>query len=494
MIRRLLLLLVLNTSFITAQISEAPKQPVNNFISEESLLQKVELLCSPEFAGRLSGSEGYNKASDYVRNHFKELGLQPIFKGDYYQKLLVEYNEIKAPAEFSLVKDGKVFIKYKLGTDYAFRGFTGSGNFTAPVVFCGYGISDEAHDDYKDIDVTGKVVIVFKQNPNWKVDGLNWSSGYPREKAKTAADRGAVGLIMVSRPLDKNPQPVIASVMHGGGSEQNENFPQLQMSLDAANNFLTGTGYYIEDLQAKIDDSQKPFSFELPVSALIKVNADYYKDMETQNIAAILEGSDEELKKEFIVIGAHLDHVGSQAGEVYYPGANDNASGSAAVLQLAEAFVKSGIKTKRSIIFTLFASEEQGLYGAEYFVQNPPVDLNNIVAMLNMDCIASGDSIQIGNGKSTPELWQIFREIDLNNDNLMLERTWSGGGADATPFHNKGIPTAYIVTYYSYAHLHLPSDLPETLNGQLYESVVKLTSQALIKLANVEYKREKLFE
>lgn len=494
MIRRLLLLLVLNTSFITAQISEAPKQTVNNFISEESLLQKVELLCSPEFAGRLSGSEGYNKASDYVRNHFKELGLQPAFDGDYYQKLLVEYNEITAPAEFSLVKDGKVFIKYKLGTDYAFRGFTGSGNFTAPIVFCGYGISSEAYDDYKDVDVAGKVVIVFKQNPNWKIEGVNWSSGYPREKAKTAADRGAIGLIMISRPLDKNPQPVIASVMHGGGSDQNENFPQLQMSINAANDFLTGTGYYIEDLQAKIDESQNPFSFELPASALIKVNADYYKEKETQNIAAILEGSDEILKNEFIIIGAHLDHVGSQAGEVYYPGANDNASGSAAVMQLAEAFVKSGIKTKRSVIFTLFASEEQGLFGAEYFVQNPPVDLNNIVAMLNMDCIASGDSIQIGNGKSAPELWQIFREIDFNNDNLMLKRTWSGGGADATPFHNKGIPTAYIVTYYSYAHLHLPSDLPETLNGQLYESVVKLTSQALIKLANAEYKREKLFE
>ncbi|MBS4035771.1 MAG: M20/M25/M40 family metallo-hydrolase [Ignavibacterium sp.] len=492
--RRILLLLILNTSFITAQISEAPKQAVNNFINVESLLQKVELLCSPEFAGRFSGSDGYDKASDYVRSYFKELGLKPAFNGDYYQKLFVEYNEIKAPAEFSLVKDGKVFIKYELGTDYAFRGFTGSGNLTAPVVFCGYGISSETYDDYKDVDVAGKVVIVFKQNPNWKIEDVNWSSGYPREKAKTAADRGAIGLIMISRPLDKNPQPVIASVMHGGGSDQNENFPQLQMSLDAANDFLTGTGYYIENLQAKIDETQKPFSFELPASALIKVNADYYKEKETQNIAAVLEGSDEILKNEFIIIGAHLDHVGSQAGGVYYPGANDNASGSAGVMQLAEALVKNGIKTKRSVIFTLFASEEQGLFGAEYFVQNPPVDLNNIVAMLNMDCIASGDSIQIGNGKSAPELWQIFSDVDLQNDNLMLKRTWSGGGADATPFHNKGIPTAYIVTYYSYAHLHLPSDLPETLNGQLYESVVKLTSRALIKLANGEYKREKLVD
>lgn len=479
--------------FLTIQLTaQSPAQ--NNFITKESLMEKVEVLSSPEFAGRLSGSEGYNKASEYVKNHFVQLGLKPAFGNSYYQKFFVEYNEIKSPARFCLIKNGEVFIDFKLGDDYAFRGFTGSGNFTAPVVFCGYGISTEVYDDYKNVNVNGKIVVVFKQNPVWKIEGVDFGNGYPREKAKTAADHGAIGLIMVSRPLDSRPQPVIASVMHGGGGEQNENFPQLQMSLDAANNFLSGTGYYIEDLQAKIDEVKKPFSFELPVSALIQVNAQYYKEKETQNIAAILEGSDDQLKNEFIILGAHLDHVGSQADEVYYPGANDNASGSAAVMQIAEAFVKSGLRPKRSIIFTLFASEEQGLFGAEYFADNLLVDQNKIVAMLNMDCIASGDSIQIGNGKSAPGLWKIFKETDQNLDNLMLERTWAGGGADATPFHNKGIPTAYIVTYYSYWHLHLPTDRPETLNNDLFESVVKLTSESLLKITNGEYQREQLID
>src|SRR5690606_20718306 len=121
------------------------------------------------------------------------------------------------------------------------------------------------------------------------------------------------------------------------------------------------------------------------------------------------------------VLGAHLDHIGSQAGEILYPGANDNASGSAAVMQIAEAFVKIGIRTKRSIIFTLFAAEEQGLFGSEYFVENFPFNLNNIKAMVNMDCIGSGDSIQIGNGTSSPELWHIFNNIDSGSNNLMIE-------------------------------------------------------------------------
>lgn len=492
--KNLILLLVFISALIYGQQEDNENLLLKNQITKESLIEKVKILASPEFAGRLSGSEGYNKASEFVKNHFVGLGLKPAFGNNYYQKLFVEYNEIKALAKFGLVSDGKLIKEYKLGLDYVFRGFTGSGDFTAPAVFCGYGISNQVYDDYKDVDVNGKIVIVFKQNPTWKIEGIDWGAGYPREKARTAADHGAVGLIMVSRPLDINPQPVIASVMHGGGSEQNENFPQLQISLDAVKDFLQGSGYSIEDLQRKINEYQKPFSIELPVSVLIKVKTNYYKERETQNIAAILEGSDENLKHEYIVVGAHLDHVGSQAGEVYYPGANDNASGSAAVMQIAEVFIKSGIKPKRSIIFTLFASEEQGLLGAEYFVQNPPVDLENIVAMLNMDCIGSGDSIQIGNGKSAPDLWQIFYDTDQQLDKLMIEGTWAGGGADATPFHNKGIPIAYIISFFSYEHLHLPTDIPENLNQDLFESIVKLTTYSLLKAANGEYKRERLIE
>lgn len=489
---RILLLILFQASLLHPQ-SDSNYQRIISLINKESLMKKVDVLASPEFAGRLSGSEGYDKASEYVKNHFINLGLKPAFGDDYYQTLFVEYNEIKQPAKFCLIKDGKIVTEYKLGSDYAFRGFTGSGDFSAPVVFCGYGISTEAYDDYKNVDVNGKIAIVFKQNPAWKPDRTEWGNGYPREKAKTAFENGAIGLIMVSRPLDNVPQPVIGSIMHGGGDHLKD-FPQLQISQNAANDFFSGTGYSIKELQKKIDETQKPFSFNLSSSALIRVNTDYDKEKETQNIAVILEGNDEILKNEYVVLGAHLDHVGSQGGEVYYPGANDNASGSAGVMQIAEAMVKSGVKTDRSIIFTLFASEEQGLFGSEFFSKNPPVSLNRITAMINMDCIGSGDSIQIGNGKSVPGLWNIFKETDSANKNLMIERTWSGGGADATPFHNLGIPSVYVVSHYSYEHLHLPGDKPETLNAELFESIVKLTAQSLLKITDKDYIIEKLAE
>lgn len=488
-----ILFFLINTALLLGQNSETELVWLKEFITKKSLMQKVETLASPEFAGRLPGHSGFDKASGFAKEHFINLNLNPAFGNDYYQRFFVEYNDIKSPARLCLVRNDEIEKEYRIGIDYAFRGFTGSGNFTAPLVFCGYGLSTDAYDDYANIDVKGKVVLVFKQNPSWKIEGVEFGFGYPREKAKIAFDKGAIALIMVSRPLDNKPQPVIGSVMDGEG-EHNQKFPQLHISIDAANDFLKETGFALADLQQRIDESKKPYSFEMNSSALINVNTEYYKKRETQNIAAILHGSDDKLKNEYIIIGAHLDHVGSQAGEVYYPGANDNASGSAGVMQLAEAFIKSGIKPKRSIVFTLFSAEEQGLKGAEHFVAQSPIDLNNIVAMINMDCIGYGDSIQIGNGKSAPVLWNMFQTVDSVSNNLMMERTWAGGGADATPFHNKGIPSAYVVSYYSYDHLHLPSDLPETLNQNLYQSIVNLVAEVLYKIADGQYLREQLAE
>jgi Zn-dependent M28 family amino/carboxypeptidase len=211
------------------------------------------------------------------------------------------------------------------------------------------------------------------------------------------------------------------------------------------------------------------------------------------NVVAMIEGSYAKLKEEFVIVGAHLDHVGSQAG-LLFPGANDNASGSAAVLEIAEAFVKGGVQPKRSVVFVLFASEEQGLCGAKHFVESWKKGYDKITAMINLDCVGYGDSIQVGNGKSAPELWKIANQIDETSFNSMVDRTWSGGGADATPFHEKGIPCLYFVTTNSYDHLHLPTDKVETLNPVLYEKVVRLAHLTVLEVANGNYERETIIK
>ena len=480
--------ILLTVIFVNAQDSTELFQ-----ISKEELIKNVKILSSEEFGGRLSGSAGYDKAAQFAADKFYELGLKPAGDEKYFQYFKVEYNRIDSPAVFKALV-GPDTINYEIGRDFVCRGFTGSNSFTLPVVFCGYGISrsDLNYDDFAGLDVRNKIVMVFKQNPHWKNGGQDWGKDNPREKSLVAKDHGAKGILFVSLPNDDKPQQLIGSVLHGEG-EQPVDFPQLHISLDAANKILSGTGYTISDCQRVIDGKQKPFSINLIAKTFVEVHARYEKYARTMNVVGMIEGTDPDFKDKFVIVGAHLDHVGSQAG-LLFPGANDNASGSAGVLEIAEAFTRNGIKPKLSVVFVLFASEEQGLYGSKHFVESWKYGYDNITAMLNLDCVGYGDSIQVGNGKSAPVLWQLAKQNDEADIHLMVSKTWNGGGADATPFHEKGIPCLYFVTTNSYDNLHLPSDKVETLNPALYEKIVKLAYLTTLEIANGNYIREKVIK
>lgn len=479
-----LLIFLLAATFSLAQSS---------FIKSANLMKTVEYLASPELEGRLGGSEGYYKAAVFIANEFSQLGLSPISGRSYFQKLNVEYNEVFPPSALNLIEDGKPIKEFKLGDDYVFRGFTGSGDITGDVVFVGYGISADSigYDDYAGIDVKDKIVMAFKYNPKWKIDDKEWPEGNPRPKSKVAADHGAKAILFVSFPNDKNPQEPIGSVLHGSG-EQNKDFPQLHIALNVADDLFANSGLTLSQLQSQIDSTKKPNSVDLKKTVQVIANSEYEKEKETVNVVGIYPGSDDDFKDEFIIIGAHLDHVGQQGKEIYFPGANDNASGSAAVLEIARAFANEEVKTKRSIIFALLSNEESGLEGAEFLANNLPVAKEKVVAMFNMDCVGYGDSIKLGNGKSVPKLWNIAKEIDNENAKMTVDATWSGGGADATPFHEIGIPCLYFVTTNSYAHLHSLSDKPETLNPPLFEEVTKLACRTLLEIADGNYIRESL--
>lgn len=487
-----LVLLILLVSIVYFGFNDKPEKKYAGVdrIKSENLMKTVEYLSSPELNGRLGGSEGYYKAAAFMAEEFKKLGLKPIGDEGYYQNFTVEYNEILAPCKFAMMNEDGTINVYKLGDDFVCRGFTGSGKFNTEAVFSGYGFSDKANnfDEYANIDVRGKIVIMFKQAPSWKHGEENWNQSL-RYRAKNAYEKGAVGIIFVSKPNDKNPQKPIGSVMDGEG-EQLENFPMIHADISVVDRILTSSGKNLKELQTEIDNGKKPLSFVTKQKVYLEVTAKYDKARRTMNVAGLLEGSDENLRNEYLIIGAHLDHAGGQAGEIYFPGANDNASGSASVLEIVRAFVESGVKPKRSILFILFSNEESGLNGAKYYTDNPLVPIERTVAMFNNDCIGHGDSIQIGNGRSAPILWQLANSIDSVNSNSMIMRTWNGGGADAEPFHKKGIPCLYFVSYFSYTHLHLPSDKPETLNPILFEHISRLGYMSAYEVAMGNYSKE----
>jgi len=475
--------------FLTLFASVILSQNQNAKIHKEDLLFTVKLLSSNEFEGRMSGSEGYNKASYFARQIFRSNSLTDILSNNYYQNFNVEYNEILTPNILNCISSNKTTV-FTLGKDFVYRGFSGSADFKLPVTFVGYGMSQPElnFDEYQNVDVKNKVVIAFKYNPKWKHPNGDWQDGSPRSKAKRAFEHGAKGILFVSIPNEQKPQSTIGSILDGDGEQMND-FPSLHISIDAANKFLESNGFNLSQLQTQIDSSQNPFSLSLNSEAEIFVKNKYNKESQTQNIVGLFKGYDEIFKDEYIVVGAHLDHVGKQ-GSIYFPGANDNASGSSVILNIVKSFNDQKIKTKRSIIFVLFASEEIGLYGSKYFVENLPVQKEKIICMLNFDCVGYGDSIQVGGGKSSPILWDQIKSIDRLSNKMMVSNTWSGGGADAEYFFRTGIPTAYFVTTNSYDHLHCISDKVETLNPKLFEALANLGMKALIKIADGEYHKE----
>jgi ketosteroid isomerase-like protein len=461
-------------------------------ITEADLVSRVELLSSPAMTGRLPGTEGYRLAAEFAANHFAALGLEPGGDDGYFQCLPIESNEVIGQPVFRLTGAQN---NYTLGEDFLLRGFTGQGRVSAPVVFCGYGLSapEKGYDDYAGVDVSGKIVLVFKQGPNWpQTDGENWgSANHPRPKANTAAAHGALAVLLVSKPADTNPQPLIGSVMHGEGQHP-ENIPQLQISLEVAEDLLDQDGWDLLELQGLIDESQAPYSVELSVGVDLEVETIYQQEAETWNVVGILPGSDPELRNEYLVLGAHLDHVGLQGGQALFPGANDNASGSAAIMEIAEAFTRAGSLPRRTVIFVLFSGEEQGLIGSKYYAEQPVRPLETTVAMFNFDCVAHGDGIKVGGGKSAPLLWGRALQLDAMDQKLMVTDTWGHGGADATPFSQKGLPTLYFVTKNSYDHLHRTSDTVDTLNGPLFEAITRLGYRMAAWVADGSYQRETL--
>jgi hypothetical protein len=453
-------------------------------------MKSVEFLASRSLAGRLAGSPGYMKAARAMARSFRSLGLLPGGEDGFFQRLEVEYEEIPE-ARLGLFLPGAATRFLELGPDFTCRGLTGSGDFTAPAVFAGYGVSapEKGYDDYAGLDVRGKVMLVLKEPPPFRMDSLGWGSGLlPRPKARVAAAHGALGMLLVSRPLQAEPQKPIGSLLEGDGPED-ARFPMLQVSDSVAQGMLKPAGLDLAALEAEIDSTKSPRSHALPVSVRVDVRAHYHARQPSVNVVGFLEGSDPALRGQAVVVGAHLDHVGSQ-GDLYFPGANDNASGSAAVLALARAFARPDLRPRRTVFFALFSSEESGLQGSRRFVERPPVPLETIVAYLNLDCVGVGDSIQVGGGKTSPKLWRIARDLDRRGARLTIEETWGGGGADAAPFAEKKIPTLYFASRYSYRHLHLPSDTPATLNPRLFEALTRLAYQTAWKVAQGEYAGE----
>ncbi|MFC1563872.1 M20/M25/M40 family metallo-hydrolase [candidate division KSB1 bacterium] len=467
-ISRKLLLLIFISIFINSGLL-AQVAGNNPEISREDIMYHIMFLASDELGGRKAGTDDDMKAAAYIAGWFENYGLKPVGEyNSYFQPFEFTGGVETGPDNKLTVATGDRRYSFSVDSDYIPYGFSANGRVSGDVIFAGYGItsSEDNYDDYNDIDVEGKVVIVFDGSPDIenKSGTMNMYSS-PRFKAITAANQGAAVLIIINSfsgdVTDELPELKYDQMSGRTG------IPVVHVHRNVAENIFTGSGYLPSQLEEEINRTSQPKSFDLPDKS-INISTELVPlKLKSQNVLGLIEGSDPELKDRMIVIGAHYDHIGlggenstapSLTGEVHN-GADDNASGTAGIMELAQKFSQSGSRPRRTILFIAFGAEEAGLLGSNNYVENPVFPVDRIDFMINFDMIGRmEENTLMLNGSGSSPVWKNI--ADEANEDYNFEIKFSEGalgGSDHTAFYTKEIPVLFFFTG-THLDYHKPSD------------------------------------
>lgn len=460
--------------FTISNIAVYNQQADNPEVTTAEIKEHISFLASDKLKGRDSGTEELFGAAVYISDEFKNYGLEPLFKDGFLQEFpFVKTIELTDKNSLSFSTNGSE-VELKLREDYITVPFSGNTDVNASLVFAGFGISasDLNYDDYSGIDVKNKIVIVFRNTPEPAVAHSGFDAHSPlRKKSSVARDKGAAGIIFIN-PYDSNKtsDDLVEFSFDRGGAMSD--FSVQSVKRIFIEELLHNEGINLKDVYNKILESKKPSSFELKNSSA-KISTEV-KEVEavSWNVAGYLEGKDPELKNELIIIGAHFDHLGMGGeGSLYrgdepqiHNGADDNASGTTGVLELAEKFASRKNNLKRSIVFITFSGEELGLLGSNYFVNNLPFPVEDAITMVNMDMIGRlKDSSLIVYGTGTSSDW---KDILNNNNKYGFKLTFNDEGfgpSDHSSFYGKKIPVLFFFTG-THEDYHKPSDDTEKIN------------------------------
>ncbi len=460
----------------------------NPEITVKDLRESVEYLASDSLKGRKPGKEGGLLAAKFIRDKFENAGLELMFDNGFQKFNLITSAEIGEGN--SMTVNGKSFV---VENDFLPYAFSSNTKAEGDVVFAGYGLQINVEkakwDDYKDIDVAGKWVLALQGDPdmeNAESPFVQFST--ERAKALNASDNKAAGLILVAGPTfsktDNLPK------LFFDKDTRRYSFPIIQVTREVANEMLTGTGETITSLEAKMLDKKAPVSLAANSKVAVKVQVDL-KEIETQNVVAMVPGNDAVLKDQYVVVGAHYDHLGmggpgsgSRAVDTIavHNGADDNASGTASVIEMAEKMA-SEKSNKRSVIFVAFGAEEMGLLGSKAFTANPPVAIEKIVTMFNLDMVGRLDSasnaLSVGGTKTAKETEDILNKL---NPGFSLSLSGEGvGPSDHASFYLQDIPVIYLNTG-AHSDYHTPMDDVEFIN---FEGVKKVNDYCYALLTEI---------
>ncbi len=454
----------------------------------DTLMKHVRILSSSQYEGRMAGSEAFLDAANYCAEVLASYGVKP-FQEEWGQYFQVEYNEIENCNFYTYVNDNDVRVQYVLGRDYVCSSMTGRGYTNAPVVFCGWGIDHYSYDEYGKVDVRGKVVLCLSGVPEFLPGKITDRYATLRDKAEVARKHGAVGLVCVNMSESCRPYEVQHWAWCGEGSHQ-MTFPVVQPTREMATALLADEQMTFDSVVNRLTETMTPQSFHLRKSFEININAKYHPNATTANVVGVLPGYDAKLKNEYIVVGAHLDHVGIQGNTCLFPGANDNATGVAAVLEAARLLTVNAPKeieyNKRSIVFVLFSGGELQNLGSSIFVSYFP-KLRNVECFINAESIGQGDSIQVLGNKRFPMLWNIASHNDSISTKSLVKGYRTMPKGDAAPFAQVGIPSLVFTGFMGNLNDHVPSDISENVDRDLMTKNASLMAEVIYELSLGDY-------
>ena len=466
-------LFVLASTFATAS-----SPPAVASADPHRYLDDIKALTTPVMEGRGNGSKGLTRARHLIEKRYKSLGLDPAgANGSYLQPFtLITGAQLKGKNEFAVVTGGKK-RELRAKQDFVPFSFSSSGSAQGAIVFAGYGATAEEfqYDDYAGIDVKGKVVVVLRyEPPSFAVKEGN--HGMTRHsqlitKAIDARNHGAKALVLVNGKLGEGEEDLLTRFGSVSGPED-IGIIFAQVKNDVAEEWLKAAGKSVAEVQKQIDVSSKPASFEVGGNQTAAITVSIKTTRATvDNVLAYLPGKTDE----YVIIGAHYDHLGrgnfdslapSQIGQIH-PGADDNGSGTAGVLELARIMAPLKGQLERGILFESFAGEELGLLGSAAWVKEPTRPLDKAVAMLNMDMIGriKNEKVYIG-GIGTGSTLKAVVEQAAANSGFKIE--YSPGGyssSDHTSFVAKKIPVLFFFSGL-HADYHKPSDTWDKIDSE----------------------------
>lgn len=470
----------------------------------------IEYLASDELGGRGVGTPGIETAANFIRDEFQRVGLAPgMPDGTYFQPFeVVGMGSIVADkTSVVLTSPDGTETKLELGTDYQPQMIGGFGPIDAELVFVGYGITANEHeyDDYSGLDVEGKIVVFIRREPQQasadsKFDGTETSQyALIRTKLANAQIQGAAGIVLVNdgTSVEQAGADHLSTPDLFGTSA--DSLPFVHMTRAAFEKVLAASPIKKEDgtefatlksIEESIDANFKP------VSAALGWKMHYETAVEivsTSNVIGVIEGEGPHAD-ETIVVGAHYDHLGMggygsrtpERSEVHN-GADDNATGTAAILELARRFAASETKPARRIVFIAFSAEERGLIGSAHYVENPTVPLEKIVAMVNFDMIGwlREDALTIYGAASSPSFTPVIEAAGVDTG-LDLKPIDAGfAGSDHLPFVSKQIPAMFLHTGLTSTY-HTPDDDFESINVEGAVRVIDYSEKLVKGLCDLE--------